>query len=41
MEEPWKEHGEVTRKGLVSREEVEEMLNSRAADSSDLEMTLI
>lgn len=40
-EEPWKRHREVTRKGSVSSEEVEEVLNSRAADMSDLEMTLI
>ncbi|XP_075891224.1 pleckstrin homology domain-containing family A member 1 isoform X1 [Nelusetta ayraudi] len=40
-EEPWKRHREVTRKGSVSSEEVEEALSSRAADMSDLEMTLI
>lgn len=40
-EELWKRHREATRKGLVSREEAEEVLNSRAADCSDLEMTLI
>lgn len=40
-EELWKQHREVTRKGSVSSEEAEEVLNSRAADCSDLEMTLM
>lgn len=40
-EEQWKQQRGVMRKGSVSSEEVEEVLNSRAADYSDLEMTLI
>lgn len=40
-EELCKQHREVTRQSLVSGEGAREVLNSRAADCSDLEMTLI